>query len=177
MSHLEYHPDHLPCDRGDCGVGGECGGLVWCLRGMLLHWGGALHPSRQDPLGLQGGPRLFWQSLSQLLWWKFWQEYWKWHESFYNETLEEYNHPSGVPMNWDGRRYDVPNFGFKKTVLGVLLTIYGPIVVGLGSILILLLKFIPIQLHALVRYFQLMCSCGCAGFPFWLVGIPLVVGQ
>jgi len=104
------------------------------------------------------------------------KEYWKWHESFYNETLEEYNHPSGVPMNWDGRRYDVPNFGFKKTVLGVLLTIYGPIVVGLGSILILLLKFIPIQLHALVRYFQLMCSCGCAGFPFWLVGIPLVVG-
>ena len=112
-----------------------------------------------------------------ILWWKFWQEYWKWHESFYNETLEEYNHPSGVPMNWDGRRYDVPNFGFKKTVLGVLLTIYGPIVVGLGSILILLLKFIPIQLHALVRYFQLMCSCGCAGFPFWLVGVPLVVGQ
>ena len=112
-----------------------------------------------------------------ILWWKFWQEYWKWHESFYKETLEEYNHPSGVPMNWDGRRYDVPNFGFKKTVLGVLLTIYGPIVVGLGSILILLLKFIPIQLHALVRYFQLMCSCGCAGFPFWLVGIPLVVGQ
>ena len=55
MSHLEYHPDHLPCDRGDCGGGGECGGLVWCLCGMLLHRGGALHPSWQDPLGLQGG--------------------------------------------------------------------------------------------------------------------------
>jgi len=103
-------------------------------------------------------------------------EYWKAHESFYNEKLEDYNHPSGVPMNWDGRRYDVPNFGFKKTVVGVLLTIYGPIVVTLGTIVILLVKYLPIQLHALFRYLQLMTECSCALLPFWLVGIPLVVG-
>ena len=80
-------------------------------------------------------------------------------------------------MNWDGRRYDVPNFGFKKTVLGVLLTIYGPIVVTLGTIFILLVKYLPIQLHALFRYLRLMKEKYCAFLPFWLVGIPLVVGQ
>ena len=80
-------------------------------------------------------------------------------------------------MNWDGRRYDVPNFGFKKTVVGVLLTIYGPMVVTLGTIVILLVKYLPIQLHALFRYLQLMTECSCALLPFWLVGIPLVVGQ
>jgi len=104
------------------------------------------------------------------------KEYWKWHESFYKETLEKYNHPSGVPMNWDGRRYDVPNFGFKKTVVGVLLTIYGPIVVTLGTIFILLVKYLPIQLHALFRYLRLITEINCAFLPFWLVGIPLVVG-
>ena len=80
-------------------------------------------------------------------------------------------------MNWYGRRYDVPNFGFKKTVLGVLLTIYGPIVVTLGTIFILLVKYLPIQLHALFRYLRLITEINCAFLPFWLVGIPLVVGQ
>ena len=100
-----------------------------------------------------------------------------WHKNFYTETLEEYNHPSGVPMNWDGRRYDVPNFGVKKTVLGVLLTIYGPVVVTLGSSAILFLKFIPIELHAIFRYLQILSDINCAFLPFWIVGLPLVVGQ
>ena len=107
---------------------------------------------------------------------EFDQEYWKWHRTFYKETLEEYCHPSGVPMNWDGRRYDIPNLGFKKTMAGLFLTIYGPVVVTPGAILILLVKYVPIQLHALFRYLQLGLECNCALLPFWLVGIPLVIG-
>ena len=79
-------------------------------------------------------------------------------------------------MNWDGRRYDVPNLGFKKTMAGLFLTIYGPVVVTPGAILILLVKYVPIQLHALFRYLQLGLECNCALLPFWLVGIPLVIG-
>ena len=55
MSHLEHHPDHLPCDRGDRGNCGERGGLVWRLCGLLLPWEGTLLPSWKDPLCLQGG--------------------------------------------------------------------------------------------------------------------------
>ena len=174
MSQLEYHPDHLPCDRGDRGNCGERGGLVWSLHLLLLLRGGALHPSCQTPLYLQGRLTSLVNKIRNIV---FWQDYWKEHKKFYTKTLEEYCHPSGVPMNWDGRRYDVPNLGFKKVVVGVLLTIYGPIVVTLGSIIILLLKYLPIQLHALFRYLRLMTECSCAFLPFWLVGIPLVVGQ
>ena len=143
---------------------------MWSLRCLLFLRERSLHPLWQTAFSLQG--ELFFPIFSI----EFVQEYWKWHRTFYKETLEEYCHPSGVPMNWDGRRYDVPNLGFKKTMAGLFLTIYGPVVVTPGSILILLVKYVPIQLHALFRYLQLGLECNCALLPFWLVGIPLVIG-
>ena len=138
---------------------------------LLLLWERSLQPLWQTAFSLQGELFLSIFSIEFAD-----QEYWKWHRTFYKETLEEYCHPSGVPMNWDGRRYDVPNLGFKKTMAGLFLTIYGPGVVTPGAILILLVKYVPIQLHALFRYLQLGLECNCALLPFWLVGIPLVIG-
>ena len=106
------------------------------------------------------------------------QEYWKFHEKFYNNTLEHYNHPTGVPINWDGRRYDLPEFGFRKTVMGLILTLYGIVVMALGSTIILVLKYPPIHLKVIYHYLKWcedLCTCRTfAMFPFWLVGIPLV---
>lgn len=111
---------------------------------------------------------------------KLLKEYWKFHEKFYNNTLEHYNHPTGVPINWDGRRYDLPEFGFRKTVMGLILTLYGIVVMALGSTIILVLKYPPIHLKVIYHYLKWcedLCTCRTfAMFPFWLVGIPLVLG-
>ena len=110
----------------------------------------------------------------------FSQAYWKLHEDFYDKTLEEYNHPSGVPMNWDGRRYDVPELGFKKTVCGVILTIYGVIIMTLGATLLLVIKYIPVHLNAIFLYLKTLTEMfTCVAFPFlpfWLIGLALVIG-
>ena len=103
------------------------------------------------------------------------------HEKFYNNTLEKYNHPTGVPINWDGRRYDLPEFGFRKTMMGLILTLYGIVVMALGSTIILVLKYPPIHLKVIYHYLKWckdLCTCKTfAMFPFWLVGIPLVLGN
>jgi len=112
-------------------------------------------------------------------WPSLFKTYWNDHERFYNETLEKYNHPSGVPMNWDGRRYDVPELGFKKTVCGVILTIYGVTIMTLGATLLLAIKYIPAHLNAIFQYLKtIMFMFTCVSFPFlpfWLIGLALVI--
>ena len=75
-------------------------------------------------------------------------------------------------MNWDGRRYGLPNFGFKKVALGLCLTFYGPLMVTLGAILILALKYVPLQLKAINEYLRLsavIClSCSLVSLFWWV---------
>ena len=80
-------------------------------------------------------------------------------------------------MNWDGRRYGLPNFGFKKVALGLCLTFYGPLMVTLGAILILALKYVPLQLKAINEYLRFLKNQKCGYLPFWLSGFPLLVGK
>ena len=80
-------------------------------------------------------------------------------------------------MNWDGRRYGLPNFGFKKVALGLCLTFYGPLMVTLGAILILALKYVPLQLKAINEYLRFALKEKCGYLPFLFAGFPLLVGK
>lgn len=84
-------------------------------------------------------------------------------------------------MNWNGRRYDIPQFGFKKTVMGIVLTLYGCLTMTVGSTIILLIKYLPLHLHLLYTYLAnvkgLFTCKTFAIFPFWVCGIPLVLGM
>jgi len=105
--------------------------------------------------------------------------YYKFHVTFYDDTLEAYNHPTGVPLNWNGVRYDIPNFGLVKTLLGVLLTIYGVVTVSVGTIFILGLKYIFLHIRMLYLYTKTLPeSFNCKNLPFlpfWLCTLALLI--
>merc|ERR1719228_626017 len=109
-----------------------------------------------------------------------WETYWELHRDFYNTRLEYYNHPTGVPMNWDGTRYDVPNLGFRKTVLGLVLTLYGSTSTTLGTAIIIGVKFIPVQLMIIKKYLwtfpEMLCCSKIVLLPFWLAVFPVWIG-
>ena len=118
--------------------------------------------------------------------WKSWskiaspfKDYYKFHVQFYDEVLEAYNHPTGVPLNWNGVRYDIPQFGVVKTLMGVILTIYGLVTLLLGTIFILSIKYIFLHVRVLHLYIQnlpKMFTCKKLPFlPFWFCGLALVI--
>ena len=109
------------------------------------------------------------------------KKYYDLHEQFYNEYMEKYSHPSGVPLNWNGRRYDIPNFGFLQTLIGLLLTIYGIVVVPLGATIIIIIRFPFTFIRIVYFYLQTlphMCSIMCFPFlPFWFLGLVIVAAS
>ena len=75
----------------------------------------------------------------------------------------------------------MPNFGLRKTLVGLFLIFYGVLVVGIGAVVILVIKYIPLHIWAIHRYLLLLeelCTCigiGIGFIPFWLVGLVLVL--
>ena len=113
--------------------------------------------------------------------WKTWselgrifREYRKLHVKFYDETLETYNHPTGVPLNWNGVSYDIPEFGVVKTLMGVLLTIYGVVTVPVGTIIILVIKYPFLHIRMLYLYLKTF-SIPLPFLPFWFCGLAIVL--
>jgi len=144
-------------------------GAVFCC---LVFWWGLIIAS----IYMLEFPCSLWPKLGEGL-----KKYYELHKEFYDEYLEKYSHPSGVPLNWNGRRYDIPNFGFLQTLIGLLLTLYGVVVVPLGTIVIIIIRF-PFAFLRIV-YFYLrtlpdMCSIMCFPFlPFWVLGLAIVAAS
>lgn len=118
--------------------------------------------------------------------WKTWsklatpfKDYYKFHVELYDDVLEVYNHPTGVPLNWNGVRYDIPQFGVVKTLMGVVLTIYGFVTLLLGTMFILSIKYIFLHIRVLYLYIEnlpKMFTCKNLPFlPFWLCGLALLI--
>jgi len=144
-------------------------GAVFCC---LVFWWGLLIAS----IYMLELPCSLWPKLGQGL-----KKYYELHEEFYNEYLEKYSHPSGVPLNWNGRRYDIPNFGFLQTLIGLLLTLYGVVVVPLGTVIIIIIRF-PFAFLRIIHFYLTtlpnMCSIMCFPFlPFWVLGLAIVAAS
>lgn len=109
---------------------------------------------------------------------KFIKEFWKTHVEFSNETCIIYDHPTGIPLNWDGTMYGFP-FGPMKVILGFILTIYGMIVCGFGTFIIITIKYIPMNGYASYHYFKGFFEQGWVKvvtlFPFFLIGFCFLV--
>lgn len=122
--------------------------------------------------------------------------FWIFHETFYVETLlEQYlvkgrsdktdgstEHSlllSRNPKDWQGRQHHIPYFGFRNTLLALILIVYGVTIVTLGNTLILIVKYLPIHLHAIWIYITALPSLcnwtGLAKIPFWICGLPIII--
>jgi len=101
------------------------------------------------------------------------EEYWKAHVDFVEKTANKYDHHTGIPLNWDGTIYGFP-FGPMKVILGFILTIYGMIVCGFGTFLILTIKYIPMNCYGIYHYFKGYFEQGWVKVvtlsPFYLIG-------
>ena len=118
-------------------------------------------------------------------WFKPWKhfpkgikEYWKAHVDFVEKTANKYDHHTGIPLNWDGTMYGFP-FGPMKVILGFILTIYGMIVCGFGTFLILTIKYIPMNCYGIYHYFKGYFEQGWVKVvtlsPFFLIGFCFLV--
>jgi len=106
------------------------------------------------------------------------KEYWKAHVDFVEETVSKYDHPSGIPLNWDGTMYGFP-FGPMKVIFGFILTLYGMIICGFGTFIIITIKWIPMNLYGTYHYFKAYFEQGWVKvvtlFPFFLIGFCFLV--
>ncbi len=46
--------------------------------------------------------------------------FWGFNKTVFKEISEDFCHPTGVPMDWDGRRYGIPFAPIKILMSGVL---------------------------------------------------------
>ncbi len=67
------------------------------------------------------------------------------------QLTDKYDHPSGIPTNWDGTRYGIP-FGPVKFIVGLFLIPYGVIATGCGVFALLTIKFLPSVAYVFYQY-------------------------
>ena len=145
--------------------------VIIAVVGSIIYWCGF------SVKGVYDGDtsRLSWTKISSIC-----KDYHEFHVKVIKEILDIYDHPTGVPLNWNGERYDMPDLGFVKTLLGILLTIYGVVTVSLGTTIILGIKYVFIHTKVLYRFIRdalpKMCTCkGLPFFPFWLCALALLI--
>ena len=119
--------------------------------------------------------RLGWSEIASIC-----KDYHEWHVKEFKEILDIYDHSTGVPLNWNGERYDIPDLGFVKTLMGIFLTIYGVVTVSLGTTIILGIKYVFIHTRALYDFVKHtlpeMFTCErLPFFPFWLCALTLLI--
>lgn len=116
------------------------------------------------------------------IWKKIPSQYWKEHVEFYDITLEKYNHPTRVPVNWNGVLYDIPELSLRRTVMGMVLTICGLITGFVGLSFIMMTKFPYLFFRGIREYLKTIPDvCKKPGkaiilLPFWLMGFAVMIG-
>ncbi len=106
------------------------------------------------------------------------RDYWRMHVEFVRELCESYVHRTGVPRNWDGRRYGIP-FGPGKLALGVVLLVFGTLACGAGNAVIVTSKLLPMAAYVLYHFMKFIFTSDCNDvivfFPFIVVGFCFVL--
>lgn len=113
-------------------------------------------------------------------WFKPWKQfpkgienYWTMHVDFVNKTVNKYDHPNGKPLDWDGTMSGF-SVGPMQVILVFILTLYGMVVCGFGTFLIITIKYIPMNCYVTYYYFKSYVEQGWVKvatlFPFFLIG-------
>lgn len=110
-------------------------------------------------------------------------QYQKIHQEFSGGFCETYDHPTGIPEGWRGQAYGIPVRKILKIqwkfMLACFFTGYSIIITCLLTSLISVVKLIPIEIRCLYEYIKSYCKQSCAvilaSWPFFLVGIPLLI--
>ena len=108
-------------------------------------------------------------------------EYWNSHKHFTEVMLEAYDHPSGIPMNWNGVRYDIPRLSLLQFLKGFTLMIYGLVTVPVGTLAILTAKYIFLHANLMKTFIEESFFFNypmVLVFPFWLfyILIGIILG-
>ena len=91
--------------------------------------------------------------------------------------LKAYDHPTGIPFNWDGRRYDIPTLDFLQFFQGLFLVVYGIVVVPAGTLVILITKYPFLHAKGLTDFIKsFRYDLDFVQFPpFWLFYLMIVI--
>mmetsp|Transcript_11972 Transcript_11972/g.15996 ORF Transcript_11972/g.15996 Transcript_11972/m.15996 type:complete len:658 (+) Transcript_11972:85-2058(+) len=110
------------------------------------------------------------------------KKYYKAHKDFVSERCSTYDHPSGIPMDWNGDSYGIPVLKILRWQWDLLVCLFFTafsITVSLsGTILIAAIKFIPSCLYLWYKSTKAYCKQECATimgtWPFFIVYMPLL---
>ena len=105
---------------------------------------------------------------------------WNLHVDTMKGITEKYDHYSGIPSGWNGRRYGLP-VGPWQTVIGLALALYGMLTVLLGAIIIAVVKFLPAMTYLIYKYTKEYLKIESTNtklglIPFFLCGYVLIIG-
>ena len=105
---------------------------------------------------------------------------WNIHVDSMEGITEKYDHYSGIPSGWNGRRYGLP-VGPWQTVIGLVLALYGMVTVLLGATVIAVVKILPVLVYLVYQYTKSYLKIGSMNtklglIPFFLCGYVLLIG-
>ena len=104
------------------------------------------------------------------------REYWRVHSNFSEEICGRYDHHSGIPHAWGGRRYGLP-VGPWQTIIGLFIAFYAMTVVSIGTLLHNTIKLIPMIIYGLHQYikayFKMSCNKILGFLPFFILGFAV----
>ena len=104
------------------------------------------------------------------------KKYWEMHVNFVKVLDTNYDHPTGIPQNWQGTIYGLP-IGPTQIIFGLLLTIHGIIICGAGTFLVITPKWIPMIIYALYNYAKIFRKLRASEMiifsPFFTTGLVL----
>ena len=106
------------------------------------------------------------------------KDYWKAQKKFTSKMVAEYEHPTGIPLNWNGVRYDLPQIRLLQVLKGLFLILYGVAAVSSGTFIILTAKYPFMHAKALktfvMRIFKWELSF-LPSFPFFVFYLLIAI--
>lgn len=109
-------------------------------------------------------------------------DYYKQHQLFVGEFCHDYDHPSGIPLGWNGQRYGIPVAKVlrwqRDIIVCCFLVIYSTPIVILGSSILAVGWILPVIGFYLYRKTTNYCSGSCleimSTWPFYVVIMLLI---
>lgn len=109
-------------------------------------------------------------------------EYYKCHQKFVGEVLNDYDHPTGIPNGWQGDTYGIPVVRIlrwqRDFLLCCIFTVYGICVSLCGTIVLSVCKFVPSVFYMwqeITKEYLDQSAVKIMGtWPFYLAGMCLL---
>ncbi|CAJ1955922.1 unnamed protein product [Cylindrotheca closterium] len=111
------------------------------------------------------------------------RDYYEEHKKFVSKRCNRFDHPTGIPMGWNGQQYGLEIERLLRFQLNFLLcvalAVYQTPIILVGTTVILLIKFIPSCIHFWREYFEecisnTSCVIILSVWPFHILAIVLI---